>query len=118
MRGKLRKPRRQAGAFRAARRFPFARRTGNMIDRLMQRTDKRPPGVQHFRGSLRGANLSVRARALIHNFAPFNPYTRKQKGRHGPAEAPNEFRHHGRRLENPLISTSSAGMYRPPQKAV
>lgn len=118
MRDKLRKVHQQADAFRAAYSFPFAQRTSSMIDRLMQRMDKHLSSIQYFRGSLHSANLSIRAWALIHNFAPFNPYTRKQNDWSSPAEALNEFRYHECWLQNLLISTSLVGKYRPPQKAV
>ena len=117
MRDKLQKIHQQADAFRAAYRFPFAMRTSNMIDRLMQRIDKHLSSIQYFRRSRHSANLSIRAWALIHNFAPFNPYTRKQNGWQSPAEALNEFSYHECWLQNLLISTSVVGLYRAPQKA-
>jgi len=116
MRDKLCKLHQQADDFRAAYRFPFALRTSNMIDRLMQRMDKHLSSIQYFRSSLHSANLSIRAWALFNNFAPFNPYTRKQNGWRSPAEALNEFCYHECWLQNLLISTSLVGIYRAPQK--
>ncbi|MCI5136397.1 MAG: hypothetical protein D3920_15320 [Candidatus Electrothrix sp. AW2] len=54
--------------------------------------------------------------ALIHNFAPCNPYTvRKHEGRKSPAERLNRFRYHDNWLQNLLISASLRGYrYAPP----
>lgn len=119
MREKLAKVYQQAEAFRIAYRFPLAHRTSNLIDRLMQRMDRHLFSTQYFHGDLRSAELSIRGWALIHNFAPFNPYTvKRHAGWRSPAEAMNQFRYHDNWLQNLLISTSLVGKYRPPQNAL
>jgi hypothetical protein len=118
MRDKLSKVYKQAEVFRAAYRFPFAQRTSNMVDRLMQRMERHLVSTQYFHGSHYSAELSIRGWALIHNFAPFNPYTVKQnQGWRSPAKVLNEFRYHDSWLQNLLISTSLVGKYQHPQKA-
>jgi len=60
--------------------FPGAHRTSNMVDRLMQRMDRHLFSTKYFHGTMKSANLSIRAWALIQNFAPLNPWTVRQKG--------------------------------------
>ena len=116
---KLDKLYKNADDFRNAYSFPLAHRTSNMVDRLMQRMERHLVSMQYFHGSRNSAELSVRGWALIYNFAPFNPYTIKQKdGWRSPAEVLNEFRYHDSWLQNLLISTSLVGKYRAPQKAL
>ena len=119
MRDKLNKMYEQADAFRAGYIHPFAQRTSNMVDRLMQRMDRHLTSMQYFHGTTASAELSIRGWALIQNFAPFNPYSIEQNmGWRSPAEALNQSRYHDNWLQNLLISTSLVGKYRPPQKAV
>ncbi|MBF0412215.1 MAG: hypothetical protein HQK70_05840 [Desulfamplus sp.] len=81
-----------------------------MIDRLMQRMDRHLFSTQYFHGNRYSANLSIRAWALIQNFAPFNPITIKQhKDYMCPAEKMNGFRYHDNWLHNLLISASLGG---------
>ena len=90
--------------------FPGSHRTSNMIDRLMQRMDRHLCSIQYFHGNRDSANLSIRAWALIQNFAPFNPITIKQhKDYLCPAEKVNGFRYHDNWLHNLLISASLGG---------
>lgn len=104
-------------AFSGAYDFPGAHRTSNMIDRLMQRMDRFLFSIQYFHGNLASANLSIRAWALIQNFAPSNPRTiLKHGGLISPAERLNNFRYHDNWLENLLISASLGGNRSPPQK--
>ena len=56
------------------------------------------------------ANLSIRAWALIQNFAPLNPWTIKQKGYVSSFERVNEFKYHENWLHNLLISGSLGGL--------
>lgn len=119
MRDKLTKLAQKADAFRVAYRFPFAHRTSNMVDRLMQRMNRHLTNTQYFHGTKLSAELSIRGWALIQNFAPFNPYTIEQNmGWRSPAEVLNQSRYHESWLQNLLISTSLVGKYRPPQKAL
>ncbi len=90
--------------------FPGCHRTGNMIDRLMQRMDRHLFSTFYFHGNLTSAELSIRGWALIHNFAPCNPHTiKKHNGWKSAAERLNEFRYHDNWLQNLLISASLGG---------
>ena len=90
--------------------FPGAHRTSNMVDRLMQRMDRHLFSTKYFHGTIKSANLSIRAWALIQNFAPLNPWTVRQKGYVTSFERVNEFKYHGNWLENLLISGSLGGL--------
>ncbi len=106
--------------FSAAYDHPNAHRTSNMLDRLMQRMDRHLYHCQYFHGALSAANLSIRAWALIYNFAPSNPYTQKKyKEKYGknfksPAERLNQKSYHNDWLQNLLISGSLQGLAKPP----
>lgn len=103
-------------SFSIAYDFPDAHRTSNMIDRLMQRLDRFLFSTQYFHGNISSANKSIRAWALIHNFAPSNPYTvLKYDGLKSPAERLNEFCYHDNWLHNLLISASLGGYRSSPQ---
>ncbi|WP_321494834.1 hypothetical protein [uncultured Desulfobacter sp.] len=90
--------------------FPGAHRTSNMVDRLMQRMDRHLFSTKYFHGTMKSANLSIRAWALIQNFAPLNPWTVRQKGYVSSFERVNEFKYHGNWLQNLLISGSLGGL--------
>ena len=90
--------------------FPGCHRTSNMIDRLMQRMDRHLFSTFYFHGSLASAKLSIRGWALIHNFAPCNPWTvEKHNGWRSPAERVNKFRYRECWLQNLLTSASLGG---------
>ena len=89
---------------------PGAHRTSNMLDRLMQRMDRRLVSAQYFHGTIESAELGIRAWALIYNFAPSNPRTvKKYEGRKSPAERLNGFAYSESWLENLLVSASLGG---------
>ena len=90
--------------------FPDSHRTSNMIDRLMQQMDHHLFSTQYFHGTIESANLSIRAWALIQNFAPLNPWTVKQKGHVSSFQKLNEFQYHENWLQNLLISASLGGL--------
>jgi len=90
--------------------FPDAHRTSNMVDRLMQRMDRHLFSTKYFHGTMKSANLSIRAWALIQNFAPLNPWTVKQKGHVSSFERVNGFQYHENWLQNLLISASLGGL--------
>ena len=114
--GKLRK---NIKAYSAAYDYPKAHRTSNMLDRLMQRMDRHLFSTQYFHGHLSEAELSIRAWALIQNFAPSNPQTvKKHDGYLSPAERLNRFRYHDNWLHNLLISASLGGYRSPPQNTL
>jgi len=72
--------------------------------------------TQYFHGNLETAELSIRAWALLQNFAPSNPYTiKKFNGLQSPAERLNQFRYHENWLQNLLVSASQRRYSLPPQ---
>lgn len=96
--------------------FPGAHRTSNMLDRLMQRMDRHLFSTLYFHGSFSSAELSIRGWALIHNFAPSNPFAvKKHGGFKSAAERLNRFRYHECWLQNLLVSASLGGFRSPPQ---
>ncbi len=114
MKQKIEKLRANLSFFTKAYDFVGSLRTSNMIDRLMQRMDRHLFAGQYFHGTLHSAQLNIRAWALIHNFAPFNPWSVKlNDGVQCPAERLNGFRYHPNWLQNLLISTSLVGKIRP-----
>jgi hypothetical protein len=115
MRERIDKLRANAGAFTAAYAFPGAHRTSNLLDRLMQRMDRHLFSTPYVYGSLAAAEYTIRAWALIHNFAPSNPHTvRQHHGLQSPTERLNRFRYHDNWLQNLLISGSLMGGFRAP----
>jgi hypothetical protein len=117
---KIEKLKSTVASFSIAYDFPTAHRTSNMLDRLMQRMDRHLFSTQYFHGSLLSAELSIRAWALIVNFAPSNPLTiKKYEGLKSPSERLNKFRYHDNWLEYLLISASLGRLYRhPPQNPI
>ena len=107
---KIKKLRDNLPQFSQAYDFPDAHRTSNMIDRLMQRMDRHLFSTQYFHGTIESANLSIRAWALIQNFAPLNPWTVKQKGHVSSFQKLNGFQYHENWLQNLLISASLGGL--------
>ncbi len=107
---KIKKLRENLPQFSQAYDFPGAHRTSNMIDRLMQRMDRHLFSTQYFHGTIESANLSIRAWALIQNFAPLNPWTVKQKGHISSFQKLNGFQYHENWLQNLLISASLGGL--------
>lgn len=113
---KLEKLYKNLASYSIAYNFPGSHRTSNIIDRLMRRLDRFLFSTQYFHGNLISANLSVRAWALIQNFAPSNPYTvQKYDGLKSPAERLNKFSYHSNWLHNLLISASLGGYRASPQ---
>ncbi len=97
-------------SFSIAYDFPNSHRTSNMIDRLMQRMDRYLFCTQYFHGNLDSAISGIRGWALIHNFAPSNPYTvMMHDGLKSPAERINGFCYHENWLQNLQISASLRG---------
>lgn len=107
---KIKKLRDNLPQFSQAYDFHGAHRTSNMVDRLMQRMDRHLFSTKYFHGTMKSANLSIRAWALIQNFAPLNPWTVKQKGHVSSFERINGFRYHENWLQNLLISGSLGGL--------
>ncbi len=107
---KIEKLQKNLPCFSAAYDSACAFRTSNMLDRLMQRMDRRLFSAQYFHGTIESANLGIRGWALIHNFAPFNTSTVAAKnGLRSTAETLNDFSYHSNWLQNLLISASLGG---------
>ena len=110
MMDKIAKLRNNLPSFSIAYDFPNSHRTSNMIDRLMQRMDRYLFCTQYFHGNLDSAISGIRGWALIHNFAPSNPYTvMMHDGLKSPAERINGFCYHENWLQNLQISASLRG---------
>ena len=107
---KIKKLRKNLPQFSQAYDFPDSHRTSNMVDRLMQRMDRHLFSTQYFHGTLKSANLNIRAWALIQNFSPLNPWTVKQKGHVSSFQRVNGFQYHENWLQNLLISASLGGL--------
>ncbi len=98
-----------------AYRRPGGRRTGDMLDRLMRGMSRCFDHAQHLHGSLEACRLHCRAWALLWNFAPWRPATRRENDEwRCPAERLNGHRCHEHWLQNLLISASPAGYRSPP----
>jgi hypothetical protein len=96
--------------------FKESHRTSNMADRLMQKMELHLKNTKKFHGSVKSANLSIRAWALIQNFAPSNPQTlKKYSNIQSPAERLNGFSYHPNWLHNLFISASLGGYRVDPQ---
>lgn len=90
---------------------PRAHRTSNMVDRLMKVLARACFNGQYFHGTVRSAELRVRALALLWNFCPSSPRTvRKHRGQRCPAERLNGKRYADNWLENLLVSASMNGL--------
>ena len=97
-----------------AYRHPDGHRTSNMRDRLMRGMNRYFDAGQHLHGAPKGCRLHCRAWALLQNFTPWHPATkRKNDGWRCPAERLNKYRYHDCWLQNLLISASLGG-YRCP----
>lgn len=117
MHKRIKKMHRNIAKFSIAYKFPGSHRTSNMLDRLMQRMDRRLSASQYFHGTLEAANFGMRGWCLILNFAPSNPNTaQKTPELSSPAERINGSAYHTDWLQNLLISTSLVTRYRPPPK--
>jgi hypothetical protein len=98
--------------FSAAYDFENAHRTSNMIDRLINRLDRRLFIGKWWHGSIVSAEKGLRSFCLLENFCPYCPITRKKYGGKMSAfERLNGFRYHDCWLENLLIATSIQGIY-------
>ena len=106
-------------SFQITYQHPQAYRTSNLLDRLMVRMDRRLFDTQYFHGTLKQAELGIRAWALIHNFAPSTAITiRKPNGWQSPAEYLNQQSYHQNWLHNLLVSAHIAERKPPPPKAL
>jgi hypothetical protein len=81
---KLAKLQRNLSSYAQAYCFPGSHRTSNMLERIMRLMDRHLFFMQYFHRSLDSAKLSIRAWALIYNFAPWNPCTSRSKSASTP----------------------------------
>lgn len=96
-----------------AYRHPGGQRTSNMLDRLMRAMNRYFDDGQHLHGSKEACARHCRAWALLHNFRPWSPATRRNnQGYRSPAERLNQQRYHDNWLQNLLVSASLAGYRR------
>ena len=90
--------------------FPEAYRTSNALDRLMKFMNRHKFAHQSYHSSIEATNLNIRTYALIHNFAPSCPETRKNHNNmKSPFERLNKFKYHDDWLQNLLIAASLGG---------
>lgn len=91
--------------------YDHAHRTSNMVDRLMRFLDRACFNSQYFHGTIRSAELRVRALALLWNFCPSSPQTiKKHHGQRCPAVRLNKTSYSDNWLENLLASGSMNGI--------
>ena len=91
---------------------PNARRTSNMLDRLMRWLDRSLFNRQYFHRSSGAAELAARSWAFLANYRPYSPrIQRKGEGRCA-AERLNGFRYHDNWLENLRVASSMGGFRR------
>lgn len=96
-----------------AYRHPQGHRTSNMLDRVMKLMQRYFDQGQHLHGSQAASERHSRAWALLHNFRPWHPATRRaNEGWGSPAERLNQHRYHDDWLHNLLVSASMAGYRR------
>lgn len=87
-----------------------ARRTSNMVDRLMSYQDRLLFAQRYFHGFTRTARLLVRSQALLWNFHPYSTRLRqKDAERKTPFEDLNGFSYHENWLQNLLVAASLGG---------
>ena len=115
---KIAKMRQNLDFYARAYYFPGCHRTSNMLERIVRLMDRHLFAMQYFHRSIDSARLSVRAWALIYNFAPWNPCAEKKNGFSSPAHMLNGTCYHDNWLQNLLISASLGGYRYPPQKTL
>lgn len=100
----------RAREYAAAYAQPGCHRTSAMLDRVMRSMNGYWVGCQRLHGCDAAVELHSRAWALLHNFAPWCPQSRRANGGwRSPAERLNEHRYHDNWLHNLLVSASLAG---------
>jgi len=91
--------------------FTTAKRTSNMLDRLMKAMKRHAFNSQKFHGNISTTSMNFRAFALLYNFSPSaskdgaNSYLLKS-----PAARLNGFEYHHDRLQNLLLAASCKGL--------
>lgn len=90
---------------------PAYHRTSNMLDRLMQKTDRYLFMMRYFHRHLHSAELSIRAWALAQNFLPYCSHSDKRKNFISPVHKLNGSIYRDNWLENLLVSASLHGRH-------
>jgi hypothetical protein len=94
-------------------RHPRGHRTSNMLDRVMKLMNRYFDDGQHLHGSPLAVERHCRAWALLHNFRPWSPATRRANQEwESPAVRLNQHCYHPNWLINLLVSASMAGYRR------
>ena len=102
----------RAQEYGVAYEHPGGQRTSVMLDRVMRGMNGYFVGCQRLHGSEEATGLHTRAWALLYNFAPWGPETRRADGQwRSPAERLNQHRYHDNWLHNLLVSASLAGYH-------
>jgi hypothetical protein len=100
----------KSGLFQKAFDHEGARRTSNMVDRLMSYQDRLLFTQRYFHGFTRTARLLVRSQALLWNFHPYSTRLRQKNAeRKTPFEDLNGFSYHENWLQNLLVAASLGG---------
>ena len=103
----------RSGEYGRAYAHPGGHRTSNMLDRVMRQMCRYFEAGQHLHGSHAAGERRCRAWALLYNFTPWGPETRRANdGNRSPAERLNRHRYHDNWLQNLLVSASLAGYRR------
>ena len=88
---------------------PKAKRTSNMLDRLMRLMKKHKINSQMFHNDIEATTMNFRAVALIHNFAPSSPSTwKKEPNFKSPVARLNKKVYAQNWFENLIISNKRA----------
>jgi len=90
---------------------PDARRTSNMIDRLMIPMDRWLANRRYFHGHHASAEKALCSWALLKNFTPYCPRAKARKTATSPAHKLNGKVYHENWLHNLLVSTSNSPVY-------
>ena len=87
--------------------FPTAKRTSNMLDRLMRAMKRHAFNSQKFHGNISTTSMNFRAFALLYNFSPSSPSVwDSTKTLKSPAARLNGFVYHHHWLQNLLLAAS------------
>ncbi|MGZ3432901.1 MAG: hypothetical protein ACXVA7_14025 [Isosphaeraceae bacterium] len=89
--------------------YPGCHRTSNQVDRPMDALCRLLYGDRALHGHLDTAEARLRGWALLMNFRPFEPQTRRRTGYHSAAHRLNNKRYHTHWLHNLYISASLGG---------
>jgi hypothetical protein len=90
--------------------YPLAHRTSNMLDRHMNPLARWLDSTRFFHGHWISAERSVRAWALLHDFAPYCPRAKISQSYSSPVHKLNGFVYHQNWLHNLLIAASLSGV--------